>query len=180
MAHRNIEFKARCSNPEKIKEILVSRQADFQGVDHQVDSYFNVSSGRLKLREGKIENALIYYERKNTKRPKQSNISLFPLNSNSTSSLKEILTKSLDILVVVSKQRAIYYINNIKFHIDIVEELGSFIEVEAIDVDGTIGIVKLQEQCQFFLELFGVSEENLISSSYSDLLLQKQKNKERN
>ena len=180
MAHRNIEFKAQCSNPEKIKEILVSRQADFQGVDHQVDSYFNVNSGRLKLREGKIENALIYYERKNTKKPKQSNVTLYALDPNSTSSLKEILTKSLDILVVVSKQRAIYYINNIKFHIDIVEELGSFIEVEAIDVDGTIGIVKLQEQCQFFLELFGLSEENLISSSYSDLLLQKQKNKEGN
>ncbi|MHA2245519.1 MAG: class IV adenylate cyclase [Candidatus Hodarchaeales archaeon] len=180
MAHRNIEFKARCSNPEKIKDILVSRQADFQGVDHQVDSYFNVNSGRFKLREGKIENTLIYYERKDTKKPKQSNINLFPLNSNSSSSLKEILTRSLGVLVVVKKQRAIYFINNIKFHIDIVEELGSFIEVEAIDVDGTIGIVKLQEQCQFFLELFGVSEENLISSSYSDLLLQKLKNKEGN
>ncbi len=171
MVHRNIEFKAKCANPNKIKEILISRNANYQGTDNQVDTYFKVNSGRLKLREGNIENALIYYERKATKWPKQSNVSLFPLNS--YSSLKEILTKSLGILVVVEKKRAIFFIENVKFHIDFIKDLGSFVEVEAIDNEGMIGIKKLEEQCRFFLELFGVSEEDLISSSYSDLLLQK-------
>ena len=171
MVHRNIEFKAKCANPNKIKEILISRNANYQGTDNQVDTYFKVNSGRLKLREGNIENALIYYERKATKWPKQSNVSLFPLNS--YSSLKEILTKSLGILIVVEKKRAIFFIENVKFHIDFIKDLGSFVEVEAIDNEGMIGIKKLEEQCRFFLELFGVSEEDLISSSYSDLLLQK-------
>ncbi|UCG90287.1 MAG: class IV adenylate cyclase [Candidatus Heimdallarchaeota archaeon] len=170
MVHINIEFKARCSKTAKIKKILISRNADYKGTDYQVDTYFKVNSGRLKIREGTIENALIYYERKDTKKPKQSKISLFPLNSNSSSSLKEILADSLGILVVVAKQREIYFIENVKFHVDSIQNLGTFIEVEAIDNEGTIGIEKLQEQCHFYLDLFGVSEKDLISSSYSDLI----------
>jgi predicted adenylyl cyclase CyaB len=133
-----------------------------------------VSTGRLKLREGKIERALIFYSRKDAKEPKQSDVTLLPIDTNSSGIMKEILTKSLGVLVTVTKQRRIYFIDNIKFHLDIVEELGSFVEVEAIDVDGTIEITKLQEQCRFFLELFEISDEDLISTSYSDLLLQKQ------
>ncbi|MHA2227516.1 MAG: class IV adenylate cyclase [Candidatus Hodarchaeales archaeon] len=170
----NVEFKAKCSNPNEIRKILISREADYKGIDHQIDSYFNVNSGRLKLREGNIENALIFYERKNISGPKKSSIILYRLNSNSTSVLKELLIQALGILVVVDKQRAIYYIENLKFHIDSVEELGSFIEVEAMDLEGTIGIEKLQNQCQSYLDEFGVSEQDLISKSYSDLLLQKQ------
>ena len=44
-------------------------------------------------------------------------------------------------------------------------------EIEAIDRDRTIGQKKLMEQCKFFLELFGISEDDLISVSYSDMLL---------
>jgi len=76
-------------------------------------------------------------------------------------------------LVVVDKKREIYFIDNVKFHIDAVEDLGTFVEIEAIDNDNTIGKDKLLEQCQFFLDLFKIPQENLISVSYSDLLLQK-------
>jgi adenylate cyclase, class 2 len=61
MHHLIVEIKARCSDPEKIRTILRARGARFAGLDHQVDTYFRVSAGRLKLREGKIENALIFY-----------------------------------------------------------------------------------------------------------------------
>lgn len=173
MVHINIEFKALCKDPEKIKKILLSKNADYKGVDYQVDTYFQVNKGKLKLREGKIERALIYYSRKESKEPKQSNITLFPVDSESSALLKEILTKSLGILVIVVKQRAIYFLDNIKFHIDEVEDLGSFMEVEAIDINGTIRINELREQCQYYLKLFEISENDLISTSYSDLLLQK-------
>ncbi len=171
MPHINIEIKARSNNQDKIREILKSKNADFKGVDHQIDTYFKVNSGRLKLREGKIENHLIYYDRENKKGPKQSNAILFESDSNS--SLKQILIKALDVLVVVDKQREIYFIDNVKFHIDIVKDLGTFIEIEAIDKNGTIGKDKLLEQCQFFLDLFKISQEDLIPVSYSDLLLRK-------
>lgn len=83
------------------------------------------------------------------------------------------MVKSLGILVVVDKQREIYYIDNIKFHIDTVNDLGTFIEIEARDIDGTIGVEKLQKQCNEYIHMFDISEQDLISVSYSDLILQR-------
>lgn len=169
MPHLNVEIKARCNNHDKIREILLSNGADFKGTDHQIDTYFKVPAGRLKLREGNIENYLIFYERENQEGPKQSKVILF--DNPSGSSLKEILTKSLDILALVDKKREIYFIENVKFHIDTVKNLGTFMEIEAIDSDGTIGKDKLQEQCQYYLTLFGIDKNDLLSKSYSDMLI---------
>ena len=171
MKHLNIEIKAKCSDHEKIRSILKSRNADFKGTDHQIDTYFKVNNGRLKLREGNIENFLVFYERENREGPKQSNVILFKSDPNS--SLKEILLTSLGTLVVVDKQREIYFIENVKFHIDTVKNLGTFMEIEAIDSDGAFGKEKLLEQCENYLKLFGIPKDDLISVSYSDLLLAK-------
>lgn len=171
MKHLNIEIKAKCNNHEKIRSILKSRNADFKGTDHQIDTYFKVNNGRLKMREGNIENFLVFYEREDKEGPKQSDVILFKSDPNS--SLKEILLKSLGVLVVVDKQREIYFIENVKFHIDSVKNLGTFMEIEAIDSDGSFGKETLLEQCQSYLDLFGIPKDDLISVSYSDLLLQK-------
>lgn len=175
MGHINIEIKARCNNPAKIRKILKSKRAAFRGKDHQTDTYFKVPNGRLKLREGDTENYLIYYQRQNKKGPKQSDVILF--KSSSEPSLKEILSKSLGILVVVDKQREIYFIGNVKFHIDDVKGLGSFVEIEAIDKDCSIGKNKLLQQCKGYMNLFGITHKDLISISYSDLLLDLDPNK---
>lgn len=169
MGHLNVEIKAKSTNNDEIRELLKSQKADFKGIDHQIDTYFKVPNGRLKLREGKIENFLIHYSREDKGGPKQSRVTLYKTEPGS--SLKEILTKALGILVTVDKQREIYFIENVKFHIDIVKNLGTFVEVEAIDKDGTIGEKKLTKQCQFFLNLFKIEQDALISVSYSDLLL---------
>jgi predicted adenylyl cyclase CyaB len=169
LPHINIEIKARTNKPDRIREILKTYNADFIGVDHQVDTYFKVASGRLKLREGNIENHLIYYERENTRGPKKSNVMLY--KNNPDSNLKEMLVKSLGVLAMVDKYREIYFIENVKFHLDDVVGLGTFVEIEAIDKDGTIGNEKLLEQCNYYLNLLQVSKEDLLSASYSDLLL---------
>lgn len=164
-----IEIKARCRNHKKIRRLLQTKNPDFKGTDRQIDTYFKVNFGRLKLREGNIENFLVFYEREDKEGPKQSNVILF--KSEPDSSLKEILVRSLGILAVVDKQREIYFIDNVKFHLDTVKDLGTFVEIEAIDKDGTIDKQKLMEQCQFYLNLFEISKDALISVSYSDLLL---------
>ena len=166
-----VEIKARSTQHTAIRQLLKSKNADYQGKDHQIDTYFNVQHGRLKLREGAIENYLIHYQRENKQGPKQSNVSLF--KSNPDSSLKEVLTKALGTHVVVDKQREIYWIENVKFHIDEVKKLGTFIEIEAIDQTGTLGLEKLHQQCEFFLKLFGIANQDLLSESYSDLLIRK-------
>ena len=164
----NIEIKARSSALDRIRGILTAAGADFKGTDHQIDTYFNVPNGRLKLREGSIENNLIHYERENKQGPKQSTVTLF--KSAPESSLKQLLTKANDISTVVDKQREIYFINNVKFHLDTVQSLGTFVEIEAIDTDGSIGQERLLEQCNHYLAQFNLAEADLVSVSYSDLL----------
>lgn len=169
MPHTNIEIKARTAVTDKIREILKLNNAEFIGVDHQVDTYFNVYSGRLKLREGNIENHLIYYERENTKGPKKSSVILY--KNSPESNLKEILTRSLGVVIVVDKYREIYFLENVKFHLDNVMGLGTFVEIEAIDKDGSIGNTKLLEQCNFYFDLLLISKDDLIATSYCDMLL---------
>ncbi len=171
MSILNVEIKAKSDRQSEIRELLNSRKAINKGVDHQIDTYFDVKHGRLKLREGNIENNLIHYFREDKEGPKQSKITLFKSEPDST--LKEILSSSIGILTVVDKKREIYFIENVKFHIDTVMGLGTFVEIEAIDTDGTIGELELLNQCEFHLELFGIPKENLISVSYSDLILEK-------
>ncbi|HMO62443.1 MAG TPA: class IV adenylate cyclase [Ferruginibacter sp.] len=170
----NIEFKARCADIDKAEKVLLKLQPRYTGTDLQADTYFNVPNGRLKLREGNIENALIHYKRENNPGSRQSKVMLY--RHQPGSNLKEMLAVALGIKVVVEKQRKIYFAGNVKFHFDTVKNLGTFIEVEAIDADGSIGVEKLHEQCRYYAQLFEVSEADYISGSYSDMLMEQTKN----
>lgn len=165
----NVEIKARCTDPAFIRNYLLQNGADFKGTDHQMDTYFNVANGRLKLREGNIENNLIYYERENQAGPKNSSFNLVKVED--AEGLKEALTKANGIKVVVQKKREIYFIANVKFHIDEVPELGAFVEIEAGNKTADLSQPELLEQCEFYLREFGIPEDALIEISYSDMLL---------
>lgn len=168
MGYIIIEIKARVSDQEKIREVLKSNHAEFKGFDIQKDIYFNIPKGRLKIRKGDIENYLVYYEREDKEGPKQSNV--IRIDSPS-SELEKLLRSSLGILIEVNKRREIYFIGNVKFHIDDVTGLGKFVEIEAIGESYERN--KLREQCEHYMSLLGIDQSSLISKSYSDLLLNK-------
>jgi len=169
MSLLNVEIKARCTQPDKIRKALKNQNADFKGSDHQVDTYFEVPDGRLKLRQGTIEQNLIFYRRPNAKAPKTSDINLVPAEH--PKRLLELLSNALGQKVVVDKQREIYFIDNVKFHIDVVKELGHFVEIEAIDEDGAIGEQRLHKQCRRYMKLLQIDESDLVAESYSDMLM---------
>jgi adenylate cyclase, class 2 len=173
MSFLNVEIKALCSEPEFIRNYLLSHNAELKGTDEQTDTYFTVPNGRLKLREGNIENNLIYYERTNQAGPKSSHFHLVKVED--AKGLKEVLTKSMGIKVVVKKKREIYYIKNVKFHIDEVPGLGSFVEIEAGNILADLSRDELKKQCNFYLKEFKISPENLVDVSYSDMLLAEMK-----
>ncbi len=166
---RNFEFKAKVEDLEKMEQRLLMLNPKYKGMDHQIDTYFNVQHGRLKLREGNIENALINYEREDIADSKESKIILY--RHQPDGALKKILIKQLGVKVVVDKKRKIYFIDNVKFHFDEVEELGAFIEVEAIDDRNRFDIDELKRQCNRYFDFFELKKENLIDKSYSDLML---------
>lgn len=167
MSILNFEFKARTTELDNLEKKLLELNPKFIGEDNQTDTYFDVTKGRLKLREGNIENSLIYYERENTADAKQSDVVLYSHAPDKT--LKEILIKVHGIKVIVEKKRRIYFIENVKFHFDTIADLGTFIEVEAIDKDGSLGIEKLKEQAVEYAEFFNIKLENFIAFSYSDM-----------
>ena len=156
MSFINIEIKASTSNAAGIRQYLLDNKAECKGTDLQTDTYFNTVKGRLKLREGNIENNLIYYERENKAGPKQSNFSLVAVPDAAT--LKAILTAASGIKVVVVKQREIYFIGNVKFHLDTLEQLGSFVEIEASNKYAPLSVEELKAQCDFYLQAFGIAE----------------------
>ncbi len=168
MSFINIEIKSRTNNSQIIRQWLLDNNAELKGIDEQSDTYFNVPHGRLKLREGNIENNLIYYERKNQAGPKQSDFNLLPVEN--PVALKNVLSAALGIKVIVKKRREIYYIDNVKFHIDQIEGLGDFVEIEAGNKSKDVPIEVLREQCDFYMNAFDIRDEDLIDVSYSDML----------
>ena len=167
----NVEFKARVSWEQlsRHEEKLKTLNPRYIGEDVQSDTYFQARTGRLKLREGRIENALIHYHRPNTPDAKLSEVILY--RHQPDPSLKDILTLHLGIKTVVRKTRRIYFVDNVKFHFDEVDGLGSFLEVEAIDDGGKHTTEALKAQCDKYFHFFGLTDADLVAESYSDMLL---------
>jgi predicted adenylyl cyclase CyaB len=169
MKRLNFEFKARLNDERRVREALKKLRARFIGTDHQIDTYFRVPSGRLKVREGRIENALIFYRRSNVRRARQARVEMVLLPPRN--SLRTILARSLGTLAVVDKRREIYFVKNVKIHLDRVRRLGNFLEVEAISRAGDVN--KMRSQARQFQKLFGITTEDMVAESYSDLIAAK-------
>jgi len=165
----NYEFKARIRDEQRVRDALKTLNARSIGTDHQVDTYFRVPAGRLKVREGRIENALIFYRRSNARRARQSAVEMMLLPRRN--SLRVILARALATLAVVDKRREIYFVKNVKIHLDRVRQLGKFLEVEAISRTGDVK--KIRSQARHFQQLFGVTAKDIVAESYSDLILAK-------
>jgi len=157
------------NNEQQVREALKRLDARFIGTDHQIDTYFRVPSGRLKVREGRLENALIFYRRANVRRARQAAVEMMLLPRRN--SLRAILARSLGTLAVVDKRREIYFVKNVKIHLDRVHRLGKFLEVEAISRTGDVK--KIRSQARQFQELFGITAKDIVAESYSDLILAK-------
>jgi adenylate cyclase, class 2 len=166
----NIEFKARMRDEKRVRAALKSLRPRVAGTDHQVDTYFHIPTGRLKLRQGNIENALIFYQRQNTAQVKPSHVLLCEFSDpTEIRTLKKVLASALGIAAVVDKVREIYFVDNIKIHLDRVRGLGKFLEVEALVENGDLR--RARRQTGQIKDLFGVLPEDILPHSYSDLIL---------
>ncbi len=167
---KNFEFKAKVDDIEMYENKLLTLRPEFKGLDHQVDTYFNVQYGRLKLREGNIENSLINYDREDVAASKASQVILY--RHVPDIALKNILIRQLGVKEIVDKRRKIYFIGNVKFHFDVVENLGTFIEVEAIDEHEAFTIEELKSQCDHYFKFFELTKQDVIDRSYCDLIIE--------
>ena len=130
----------------------------------QKDTYYETDYGKLKHRQGNIENVLIHYKRHKLEGAKRTEVLLYLKNPSNIT--LEAVCGDKAILTEIVKLRKIFFIDNVKFHIDDVKGLGRFIEIEAIDLDGSIGQQVLWQQCNYYKELLQIEDEDLIQDAY--------------
>ncbi len=164
----NIEIKAKAKNIKKLKA-LVEELSDEPGSRiTQEDTFFHTPRGRLKLRTFSPEHGeLIYYERQDSAGPKRSNYRIYPTSN--PNSLKAALSASLGVRGVVRKVRSLYHVGQTRIHLDEVEDLGSFLELEVVlspnqsEEQGATIAAELMAQLR-------VEESDLVDVAYIDLL----------
>ncbi len=164
----NLEFKARYQSFDALQRRLGDLQAMYRQTIHQVDTYFESQTGRLKLREiaESREGWLIYYERPNRQASRYSEYQLCEIADAAT--LKNLLTRALGIKAVVKKQRELWMFNHTRIHLDTVKELGRFIELETVFQGQTEAqAVAEHEHVKTTLNL---DTAEPIAGSYSDLV----------
>ncbi|HYM57830.1 MAG TPA: cytidine deaminase [Solirubrobacteraceae bacterium] len=144
-ARRNVEIKAVDPDPARTLERALALGASDQGVIAQRDTYFAVPTGRLKLREQEPGGAeLIAYERPDEVTVRVSAYRLVPVAH--PGELRAALEAAAGIRVVVAKQRRLLLWRTVRIHLDDVEGLGPFVELEAVadagsDLSGERGLV---------------------------------------
>jgi predicted adenylyl cyclase CyaB len=167
----NIEIKAR------VRDFLgLSKRAERLSdtpvqVIPQEDIFFNTAHGRLKLRQlNSSLGQLIYYERTDTAGPKRSNYLI--VETSEPAALKATLSAALGIRGEIHKKRSLYLIGQTRLHLDEVEGLGQFMELEVVlrpeqsDAEGQAIAADLMEK-------LGVVESDLLEGAYMDLLEKK-------
>lgn len=163
---RNIEIKARLPSLTAAREIAVRLATQHLGHQHQTDTYFHCSNGRLKLREIAGASAqLVWYERPDETGPKTSRYCLVSVAD--PAGLKQALTAALGVRTVVKKNREIFLYHNVRIHLDEVRGLGAFLEFEAV-LSPADSEENGQEQVRCLKEQFGISPDDLLAESYCD------------
>ena len=161
----NLELKARVENHEAIKHILKNIGATFEKILDQKDIYYKVEDGLLKLRIENGNYSLIKYNREEEKSDRWSNYYVVKMEGTET----ELLFSSLfSIETEIIKKRELYMYKDTRIHIDSVENLGKFIELETV-VHGEREYAK--ELFDEMIELLNLDLSDQIRSSYRDLIL---------
>ena len=167
---RNVEIKARLgetawSDVRRRASELADRSGE---IIDQKDTFFNVRQGRLKLREftdGSGE--LIFYERPDQSGPKTSSYSVSQTSSPGT--LRDPLSHALGVRGVIKKRRELLIVGQTRVHLDQVEGLGLFVELEVV-LEDTQSEPDGQKIANELMRQLGIDSGDLVPGAYVDLL----------
>jgi len=169
----NIEIKARARDFSGMRSRAEALTDTPVQVIAQEDTFFTVSQGRLKLRVRHPDPAqLIYYERPDQGGPKRSDYQIF--ETRDPENLKLTLGRALGIRGVVRKTRYLYLVGQTRVHLDDVEDLGQFVELEVVMGPGQTD-AEGQSIANALMSRLGVEQADLLEGAYMDLLEDHQK-----
>jgi predicted adenylyl cyclase CyaB len=164
----NIEIKARVRDFKALRDRAEALSDTSCETISQEDTFFNTQKGRLKLRVLSPEQAwLVYYERPDVEGPRRSDYHL--AESRDPENLKTALRLALGVRGVVRKTRYLYMAGQTRIHLDDVEGLGHFMELEVVMREGQ-GDEEGQAIARDLMKKLGVREEDLLDLAYMDLI----------
>ncbi|MFN3871715.1 MAG: class IV adenylate cyclase [Ignavibacterium sp.] len=164
---RNLEIKVKLDSHKRIKKILSSNNIKLAEVLKQRDIYYKVQSGLLKLRIENETQTLIYYNRNEKSKNRWSDYFLLDIK---TPNAEKFLDKFLERIIEVKKVRELYLYNNTRIHLDKVDKLGYFLELETRVLNGLRDAKKRFNYLVNLLELRNYPE---LRDTYKNLLLKK-------
>jgi homotetrameric cytidine deaminase len=169
MARVNVELKARDPDPEATAARCAGFGAAYRGVLTQRDTYFAARTGRLKLREedGSGGGELIAYRRADDAQAAESRYVLAPTGT--PAELAEALEAALGTVVVVAKRRRLFLWEGVRIHLDDVDGLGTFVELEGVLPDAGDEATVRSKLARLKAAL-AIADEALVAVGYADLL----------
>ncbi len=173
---RNIEIKARIESVERLKPVAASLSYRVPVESLQDDTFFSCTAGRLKLRAfADGTGVLIFYQRADDKGPKESFFTTAPTHA--PDALRETLSLAYGQSGRVKKHRTLFTVGRTRVHLDRVEGLGDYLEVEVMLEEGEAAELGEQEAYATMGKL-GVQPSQLVERAYVDLLADKAANQE--
>jgi adenylate cyclase class IV len=165
---RNVEVKARIGS---VEALLPSARALADGPEElieQDDTFFACAHGRLKLRDfGDGSGELIHYERANTEGPKLSDYVRAPTTD--PAALREALTRAHGVIGRVRKMRWLLMAGKTRIHLDRVEGLGDFIELEVV-LRSEQSVTDGEAIAEALMDQLGIARDQRLAGAYLDLL----------
>ena len=164
---QNLEAKFKLSDLQRSREKAESLGYDFKATFRQRDTFFRVPRGKLKLREEPSGACLIHYDRAPSDDLKLSSYEITPVAE--PEPLRAVLSAALGVLAEVRKERTLLMKNNVRLHLDSVDGLGAFGEIEAV-LDQGVDSARSRADVDDLIEALGVRRTHLIGVSYADML----------
>jgi len=166
----NVEIKARVQDFDGLRSRAERLSQTPVQVIPQLDTFFITKKGRLKLRElGSGSAQLIYYERPDREGPKRSDYHIF--ETADAEPLKSVLALALGVRGVVRKVRYLYLIGQTRLHLDDVEDLGQFMELEVVLRPGETE-AHGEAVARELISQLEIRDSDLLEVAYMDLLEQ--------
>lgn len=167
----NIEIKARLRNPRRTGELAAAIADAGPTLLLQTDTFFGAPEGRLKLREfGGDEQRpaeLIFYRRPDRQGPKASDYAIF--RTDGAAGLRALLAASLGEVGRVVKRRTLWLAGRTRIHLDEVEGLGSYLELEVVLAEGE-SHADGEAEAQRLMTALEIAPDDLVDRAYVDLL----------
>ena len=166
---KNLELKVELKNFDDILQGISLLKVEEVGTLHQTDKYFLIGKKRLKLRDMGDESHLIYYSRPDVQGSKISKYYVFRFTGQQKTILEKILKLFFTIKATVIKKRVLYLYKHTRIHLDKVENLRNFLELETV-FDKKYPQYDFYGEHSIIMNVLGLSRYKKISSSYSDLV----------